>query len=83
MVITSSIQAATELWNGTNWTEVNDLNTARSTVGMHAVSTAALAFGGSPAIAITELWNGTNWTEVNDLNLQDSFRRCWNFIQQL
>ena len=25
-------RALTELWNGTNWTEVNDLNTARNSI---------------------------------------------------
>ncbi len=26
-------KALTESWNGTNWTEVSDLNTARSRIG--------------------------------------------------
>ena len=66
------VQAITELWNGSSWTEVNDLNTARRAgAGAGASGTAALAFGGnlsapSPnaATEITETWNGTNWTEV-------------------
>ena len=65
----------TESWNGTNWTEVNDLNTAAARqAGAGADNTSALAFGGvhptlSPSIsAFTESWNGTNWTEVNDMN---------------
>ena len=29
----NNIRAYTELWNGTNWTEVNDLNTAREIGG--------------------------------------------------
>jgi hypothetical protein len=71
---TSEFFALTESWNGTNWTEVNDLNYGRNNLGAAADSnTAALAFGGnhtpSPAgLALTELWNGSNWTEVNDLN---------------
>ena len=61
--------AVCELWNGTNWTEVADLNTARSSVtGTGTDNTAAVAFGGNPAVTATELWNGSNWTEVNDLN---------------
>ena len=75
------VQAITELWNGSSWTEVNDLNTARRAgAGAGASGTAALAFGGnlsapSPnaATEITETWNGTNWTEVNDLNQARSF----------
>jgi len=63
--------ADTETWNGTNWTEVNNLNQNRTGIGgCGANNTAALAFGGTtpPVQAVTELWNGTNWTEVNDLN---------------
>ena len=63
--------AITESWNGTNWTEVNDLNTARDKLaGAGEDNTNGLAIGGTnPGIvAITELWNGTNWTEQNDLS---------------
>jgi hypothetical protein len=63
-------KAETESWNGTSWTEVNNLNTARATLAGTGTQTAALAFGGevSPNQQ-TESWNGTSWTEVNDLNL--------------
>jgi len=61
--------AQTESFNGTNWTEVGDLNTARARLGGTGTQTSALAFGGSPPVTgITEAWNGTNWTEVADLN---------------
>ena len=66
--------ANTESWNGTNWTEVNNLNAPRSIAGGSGSATSALGFGGyqytSPSgyKALTESWNGTNWTEVNDLN---------------
>jgi hypothetical protein len=69
----------TELYNGSTWTEVNNLTTARYALGgANAGSqTATLAFGGyadSPAgnKAFTESWDGTNWTEVNDLNTAGS-----------
>jgi len=58
----------TESWNGSNWTEVADLNTARNGLGGAGSSTAALGFGGAVSPALTELWNGSNWTEVADLN---------------
>jgi hypothetical protein len=58
----------TESWNGTAWTELNDLNTARSDLGGAGIQTAALAVGGNPLTANTEIWNGTSWTEVNNLN---------------
>jgi hypothetical protein len=69
--------ALTESWNGTSWTEVNDLNKLDHRVGGGAGvdNTSALAFGGNnppgispPFSANTESWNGTSWTEVNDLN---------------
>jgi hypothetical protein len=60
----------TESYNGSNWTEMNDLNTARRGIaGAGADNTSALAFaGGSPGMNNTESWNGTNWTAVNTLN---------------
>jgi hypothetical protein len=48
-------------WN-TSWTEVNDLNTARTGLaGAGATNTAALGFGGFTTVAVanTESWNGT------------------------
>jgi hypothetical protein len=40
------ITAETESWNGTSWTEVNDLNTARWNLAGAGINTSALAFGG-------------------------------------
>jgi len=65
--------AITESWNGTAWTEVNDLNQGRSNQGGAGVYTAALCYGGGTQPGqfhpvTTESWNGTSWTEVNDLN---------------
>mgnify|MGYP003127973606 FL=1 len=64
---------ATEEWNGSAWSEKNDLNTGYRGRGALGVYNAAVACGGgsgSPpnVIANTETWNGTSWTEVNDLN---------------
>ena len=62
----------TELYNGTSWTEVNDLNTARRELaGGGASNTNALAIGGNVGPAATsavEKWNGSNWTNVASLN---------------
>jgi len=61
----------TESYDGTSWTEVNDLNTARNTSTGLGTQTAAIVTGGNPppaGIINTESWNGTSWTEVNDLN---------------
>ena len=62
--------AQTESWNGSSWTEVNDLNTGRSQVlGGAGNNTDALFAGGTPpTTAKTESWNGTSWFELNDLN---------------
>jgi hypothetical protein len=62
--------ALAESWNGTSWTEVADLNTARTTLAGAGSQTSALAFAGGAAtgtVAITESWNGTGWTEVADM----------------
>ena len=60
---------ATEKWNGSSWTEVNELNIKMSNRSGNGTQTSALCYGGyeSP-YALTESWDGTNWTEVSDLN---------------
>jgi len=67
-----TLNTETESYDGTTWTEVNDVNTATYYVGGAGTQTAALKFGGrltpGPASASTESWNGTSWTAVNDLN---------------
>jgi len=62
--------ANTESWDGSSWTEVNDLNQARYVLQSVGTSTAALAFGGDtpPNTGKTESWNGSSWTETTDLN---------------
>ena len=65
-------RAQTENYNGSSWTEVNDLNNGRTYADCAGTATAALAVGGAggstPATAgYTESWDGTNWTEVADL----------------
>ena len=65
-----ALSALNESWNGTGWTEVGDLNTARKGLGGAGTSTAALAIGGNTGSvsALNEKWNGTAWTEVGDIN---------------
>ena len=72
-----------EIYNGSSWTEVNNLNTARRQAGAAGTTTAGLFVGGRsspPAVlANVESWDGTNWTEVGDLNqARDGARRRWN-----
>jgi len=62
--------AQTETWDGTSWTAVNPLNTARQASGcIGKVSTAAVIAGGVIATKtnISETWNGSTWTETNNL----------------
>ena len=51
--------AVTEQYNGTNWTEVNDLNTAAVMLGSHGtVNSTMAALGQAPSVStLTEKWN--------------------------
>jgi hypothetical protein len=63
--------ASAETYNGSSWTTVGSLNTARRLLGASGTSnSSALAFGGYTTVnvTVTELWDGSAWTEVNDLN---------------
>ena len=63
--------AATESWNGTSWTEVSDLNTARDEFGSAGSQTSAAIFGGNPpsnGSDTHEQWNGTSWSEAAEIN---------------
>ena len=66
-----------ESWNGTAWTEVNELNTKEVGISF-GTSTATLVVGGWFSKCFSESsvesWNGSAWTEVNDLNTA----RFWN-----
>ena len=67
----ASFRNETESWNGTNWTEVNNLNTARASLSGNGIITAALAAGGEVPgdnSNATESWNGTNWTTLANMN---------------
>ena len=71
--ISTAATNVAETYDGTSFTEVADLNTARRYIaGSGATGTAAIGFGGQtqpgPVVANTETWNGTSWTEVGDLN---------------
>ena len=57
----------TEIYDGTTWTEVADLQAVKWSPGGFGTTTAAVAAGGNPTTATTETWNGTSWTEVNNL----------------
>ena len=69
-------RSKTESYNGTNWTNVNDLTNGRGIAGSAGTQTAALCISGAYPVAggnldaTVEKWNGSNWTEVNDVNQQ-------------
>jgi len=62
----------TETYNGTNWTEVNNLTAARSWAGGFGNYTSALCvsgyINGGPNTVDVEIWNGTNWAETGNVN---------------
>ena len=59
-----------ESWNGTSWTEIADINTARQNKAPagQGTTTAALVFSGTPMTQLAEQFDGSSWTEVGDLN---------------
>ena len=62
--------AITESYDGSTFTEVADLNTARNYLGAAGTQTAAIAAGGNTGsdVANVELWDGSSWTETTDIN---------------
>ena len=59
-----------ESWNGSAWSEVNNVPTAAHSYAAGAgTQTAALAIGaGPPNRALVASWDGSNWTDVGELN---------------
>ncbi len=71
--ISNSYSNRSETWDGSSWSEGNNLNQARNEIGaVSGTTTAGLVFGGQgppPGMQdATESYNGTSWTEVSDLN---------------
>ena len=62
----------TEVYNGSTWTEVNNLTTGVQVAGNFGTVTAGIFASGSgaPGAGITNVqdWNGTSWTEIADVN---------------
>ena len=59
--------AKTEEYNGSSWTEVNDLGTAKTQacMGVMGTQTAALSVGGAPPPgALVQIYDGTTWTNA-------------------
>ena len=63
------IRNQTESYNGTSWTEVNNLNkqierSRRSCSNSHSSFSCNWRSQDQHITAATESWNGTSWTEV-------------------
>ena len=61
----------TEQWDGSSWTELANMNTARDYVQGAGTYTLALGFSGSPPNTGSKQKRGmvSSWTEVNDLSI--------------
>ena len=67
----SPVSGATEEYNGSSWSEQNDLNTARRYTAGFGIQTAAVCAGGGSSTAKvdnSEEYNGSSWSEGDDLN---------------
>ena len=59
-----------EVWNGSTWTEVQNMITGRQYLKGAGTPSAFIACGGvhtDPVFDLTELYDGTSWTEVNNM----------------
>ena len=61
----TSTSANTEQYNGTAWSEVNNMLAAEFDLGGTGTQTNAIGVGSGDS---SESWNGTCWTEGNNLN---------------
>jgi len=71
------VASTTVSYNGTSWTAVNSMNTARR-IGPRGASVGANSSDGAwyaggltgpgALVGSTELWNGTSWSEDGDMN---------------
>ena len=60
--------ADTEYWNGSTWSQLNDLNTAGAYVAGGGSYTSALCGVGGGRPAQNESWDGTSWSEISEHN---------------
>jgi hypothetical protein len=65
----------TESWDGTSWTELNNVNTGGEAGTSIGIQTSGIFAGGYRGgySALNELWNGTSWSESADLNTGRSY----------
>ena len=63
----SPSRVQSEQYNGTAWTETNNINNSRMFGSGAGTATAAIISGGDPT-GYTETWNGSSWTEVAEMS---------------
>ena len=68
-------QSDTELYNGTSWTEVNEINSARGGVAGCGLYAAGIIAGAAPPTHgdKVEEWDGSSWSEVAEMNTNRGF----------
>jgi hypothetical protein len=69
---TGAASAVTESFDGSAWSNVNVLNTARYILMGCGLQGAAISVGGTGSTKKTELWDGVDWTASGDLNTANS-----------
>ena len=73
----STQQNHTEIYNGSTWTELNNMNTATRTYDGFGTSSSAISpTRGEPAQTLCESWNGTSWSEVADMSTARQVASC-------
>jgi hypothetical protein len=73
---TPGYKTNTESYNGTAWSELNDMNTGRNAAAGGGTQTSALCAGGQPGIpgiVASENWDGSCWTTTPSLNTGRSY----------
>ena len=63
----SSNIANVENWDGSSWTEIADINSARAYVSGVGTPSGAIAISGATGTNV-EVWDGSSWTEVAEYN---------------
>jgi len=72
--------ANTENWNGSSWTEVNNINNTRSYINGAGTPSNAIAISGEPTPRnYVESWDGTSWTEIAEINTARAQGGCSGF----
>ena len=76
---TASGTVDTEKYNGSSWTEVNNLNAGRKEASGAGIQTSSLMVSGYDTgfINVVEEYNGTNWSEIAEVNTARGTMAGW------